>query len=137
MKRVVFACVHSAGRSQMAAAWFNALVAPGAAHAFAAGTQPAAAVHPIVVDAMREVGIDLTDAKPRLLTEELVAAAAYLVTMGCGEACPVAPEETIHLAWELEDPKGRPLAEVRVVRDDIRRRVEALLAREGWSRAST
>jgi arsenate reductase (thioredoxin) len=135
VKTILFACVHSAGRSQMAAAWFNALVDPTKSKAVAAGTQPAERVHPIVVEAMREVGIDLSSARPQLLTEELVATAAALVTMGCGESCPIAPPGVRRDDWQLPDPKGQPMERVREIRDDVRRRVLAVLAREGWERA--
>jgi arsenate reductase len=128
---VVFACVHNAGRSQMAAAFFTALADPAKARAISAGTEPAERVHPEVVDAMREVGIDLADARPRRLTAALAAGAALLVTMGCGESCPVVagvPRED----WELPDPKGQPAPRVRAIRDDVRRRVEQLVVARGW-----
>jgi len=126
--RVVFACVHNAGRSQMAAALFNRQ-AGGQAWADSAGTQPATGVHPEVVEVMREIGIDLTTAKPRLLTAELAEGAVRVVTMGCAEECPVvnAPMED----WGLPDPAGRPLDEVRAIRDDIDHRVKALLSSLG------
>lgn len=130
---VVFACVHNAGRSQIAAAFFNALAAPDRARAVSAGTQPAAAVHPEVLSAMREVGIDLSDARPRLLTEELASSASLLVTMGCGEACPYVPGLERE-DWPLPDPKGKPVEEVRSIRDDVRRRIERLLTSRGWQR---
>src|SRR5262245_7318754 len=132
MKTVIFACVQSAGRSQMAAAWFNLLAASDRARATAAGTRPAEQVHPVVVEAMREVGIDLSEAQPRLLTDELVRAASMLVTMGCGESCPIVPEWVRRSDWELEDPKGLPVEQVRPIRDQIKRRVEALLVEQGW-----
>ena len=126
-RTVIFACVHNAGRSQMAAAFFNALANPSTSRAVSAGTEPGERVHPVVVEAMREVGIDLQAAVPRLLTPELAKDAAWLITMGCGEACPVLPG--VHRAdWPLDDPKGQPLARVREIRDDVRRRVEAFLA---------
>ena len=128
MKRVIFACVHNAGRSQMAAAWFNALADRTKARAVSAGTEPAERVHPEVLEAMKEVGIDLVDAKPQLLTTEMLEDATHLVTMGCGEACPVAPRGVLRLDWPLEDPKGRSLEHVRGIRDDIRERVAALIA---------
>ncbi len=131
---VIFACVHNAGRSQMAAAWFNELADPAKAHAVSAGTKPGDHVHPVVVDAMRERGIDLSNAKPQLLTSELASSASHLVTMGCGEDCPVTPPSTKRLDWPLEDPKNKPLDEVRLIRDDIRERVLALLEAEGWRR---
>jgi len=131
---VIFACVHNAGRSQMAAAFFNAVADPARAHAVSAGTAPADRVHPEVVAAMREVGIDLSAARPQRLTEERAASAALLVTMGCGDACPVVPGLRRD-DWSLDDPQGRPLEEVRRIRDEIRRRVERLLAAEGWASA--
>lgn len=134
MKTVVFACVHNAGRSQIAAAWFEALADATKARALSAGTQPADHVHPVVVDAMREVGMDLSSAVPRFLSEALVADAAYVVTMGCGDACPVTPPETKRLDWALEDPKSQTIERVREIRDDIRERVARLLALEGWAR---
>ena len=126
MKRVIFACVHNAGRSQMAAAWFNHLVAAGAGHAVSAGTSPADRVHPEVLGVMKEVGIDLSSATPRKLTTELAQGADLLVTMGCGDACPYVPGLRID-DWPLEDPKGKPVERVREIRDEVRRRVEHLL----------
>jgi len=131
VKTVVFACVHNAGRSQMAAAFFNALVDPEKAHAISAGTQPAARVHPEVIDVMREAGIDLAGAVPALLTKERARGAALLVTMGCGEACPVIPGVRIE-DWPLDDPKGQSPARVREIRDEIRGRIVRLLQESGW-----
>jgi arsenate reductase len=131
--RVLFACVHNAGRSQMAAALFNALADPAQAHALSAGTKPGAAVHPEVAETMREIGIDLSSATPRLLTDDLAASVSMLVTMGCDEECPHVPGVE-RADWALPDPKGRPIAEVRVIRDDIRARVAALVEARGWSR---
>lgn len=131
MRKVVFACVHNAGRSQMAAALFNLLADPAAARAVSAGTEPAERVHPEVVEAMREVGVELSHVRPRLLTLELARDAALLVTLGCGEACPVIPGSE-RRDWPLRDPKGLPLDEVRAIRDELRRRVQELLASEGW-----
>jgi arsenate reductase len=131
--RVLFACVHNAGRSQMAAALFNALADPAKAGALSAGTKPGAAVHPEVATVMREVGIDLSSASPRLLTAELAGTASLLITMGCGDECPYVPGLERD-DWALTDPKGRPIAEVRAVRDDIRRRVASLIEARGWSR---
>jgi len=130
---VLFACVHNAGRSQMAAAWFNALADRSKANAVSAGTQPGARVHPEVVEAMREVGIDLTAEAPKFLSDDLARSASLLVTMGCGEACPAVPGLRRD-DWPLEDPKGKPVARVREIRDEIRARVAALLAHEGWAR---
>ena len=133
MKIIIFACVHNAGRSQMAAAFFNDLANPQYARAVSAGTQPGAQVHPEVVDAMQEVGLDLSTARPQKLTEELAAAADILVTMGCGEECPVVPGVRRD-DWPLPDPKGQPVGRVREIRDEIRSRVWKLIAKEGWSR---
>jgi len=134
MKTVLFACVHNAGRSQMAAALFNALSDPSKARALSAGTSPSAHVHPEVVSALAEVGIDVSAATPRLLTDELAEGASLLITMGCGEACPSVPGVRRE-DWPLEDPKGKPLARVREIREEVRSRVEALLAAEGFGRA--
>lgn len=131
MKTVLFACVHNAGRSQMAAAWFNKLADPTKARAISAGTEPGTHVHPEVVVAMREVGVDLSAEVPRLLTDDIAAGASLLVTMGCGEACPVVPGAR-QKDWPLEDPKGKPPPRVREIRDEVRDRVTALLRREGW-----
>jgi arsenate reductase len=133
MKTILFACIHNAGRSQMAAAWFNALADGAKARAISAGTEPGARVHPEVLTAMREVGIDLEGVKPQKLTDDLAATAAILITMGCGEACPVVPGLR-RMDWPLEDPKGKPVERVREIRDDVRARVAALLAAEGWGR---
>jgi arsenate reductase len=133
MKRVVFVCVHNAGRSQMAAAFFNAAVDPSKAHAFSAGTEPGERVHPEVVQAMREAGFDLAGARPRRLTDDLVRGAELLVTMGCGDACPFVPGLRRD-DWALEDPKGKPLQRVREIRDEIRQRVDGLVRGSGWQR---
>jgi arsenate reductase len=132
MKTVIFACVHNAGRSQMAAAFFNALADRQKAHAVSAGTQPGPRVHPEVLAVMTEVGIDLSGAQPKLLTDELAEGAHWLITMGCGDACPYVPGLKRD-DWPLEDPKGKPPERVRQIRDDIRGRVTQLLAREGWA----
>lgn len=126
MKKVIFACVHNAGRSQMAAAWFNHLRTDATVHAISAGTAPAERVHPEVVAVMGEVGIDLSAASPQKLTETLARDADLLITMGCGDECPYVPGLRIE-DWPLEDPKGKPLARVRQIRDEIRQRVEVLL----------
>lgn len=126
---VLFACVHNAGRSQMAAAWFNALANPARARAISAGTEPGPRVHPEVLEAMREVGIDLSGVTPQRLTSELARDAQVLVTMGCGDKCPYVPGARVE-DWPLEDPKGQPLARVREIREEIRRRVEDLISRE-------
>ncbi len=133
MTMVIFACVHNAGRSQMAAAWFNALADAARARAISAGTEPGARVHPEVLAVMREVGIDLSGTSPRKLTDDLARDAQLLVTMGCGESCPVVPG-LAREDWPLEDPKGRSLERVRQIRDEVRRRVEALLRDRGWRR---
>lgn len=129
--RVLFACVHNAGRSQMAAAWFNRLADPARARAVSAGTQPGARVHPEVVEVMREVDVDLTAGTPQFLSDELAASASILVTMGCGEACPHVPGLR-RMDWPLEDPKGKPVERVREIREEVKARVEELLDREGW-----
>jgi arsenate reductase len=134
MNTVLFACIHNAGRSQMAAAWFNALADHDKARAISAGTEPGVRVHPEVVTAMSEVGIEFEGVAPRKLTDELAATASILVTMGCGEACPVVPGLR-RMDWPLEDPKGKPIARVREIRDEVRTRVSELLRREGWARA--
>jgi arsenate reductase (thioredoxin) len=134
VERVVFACVHNAGRSQMAAAFFNALAAPDRARAVSAGTEPAERVHPEVVAAMRDVGFDLSGARPQRLTREMAAGARLLVTMGCGDACPYVPGLERD-DWPLDDPKGQEPGAVTRIRDEIRRRVEQLVAQRGWSRA--
>jgi arsenate reductase len=128
---VLFACVHNAGRSQMAAAIFHQLADPAKARALSAGTQPGAHVHPVVVEVMRDLGVDLAGVAPQKLTDDLAAQAKLLVTMGCGEACPVVPEVERE-DWPLEDPKGQPVERVRKIRDEIERRVRRLLAERGW-----
>jgi arsenate reductase len=130
MKTIVFACIHNAGRSQIAAALFNRLADPAKARGVSAGTSPGERVHPEVVAVMREEGIDLSDAKPRKLTPELAATAQVLITMGCGDECPYVPGVRRD-DWPLEDPKGKPIERVRAIRDDIRARVEVLITREG------
>jgi len=115
----------------MAAALFNALADPSKARAISAGTRPGAAVHPQVIDVMLEVGIDLSSATPRPLTPELASGVNLLVTMGCGEECPYVPGAE-HDDWALPDPEGRPLDQVRVIRDDVRDRVQALIEARGW-----
>ena len=132
MTTVLFACVHNAGRSQMAAAWFNQLADPAKAHAVSAGTQPGDRVHPVVVAAMKEVDIDVGQNRPQRLTEDLARDASLLVTMGCGDECPYVPG-LARDDWPLRDPKDRLLAEVREIRDELRERVAALIAQRGWS----
>src|SRR5215212_7667857 len=135
MNTVLFACVHNAGRSQMAAAWFNLLADPAKARAISAGTEPAAHVHPEVVTAMNEAGVDLSKAPTTKLTPELAQRAQMLITMGCGDQCPVVPGVKRD-DWPLDDPKGKPLARVREIRDEIRQRVEVLLETKGWRRTT-
>lgn len=136
MTTVIFACVHNAGRSQMAAALFNQLADPARARARSAGTSPGTRVHPEVVEVMREVGLDLAGVQPTKLTPELAAGAGRLITMGCGDECPIVPGARRD-DWPLEDPKGKPLDTVRAIRDEIRRRVEALIETEHWARLSS
>ena len=131
MTTVLFACVHNAGRSQMAAAWFNQLARPDRARAISAGTAPGPHVHPEVLAVMREVGIDLSGASTGLLTPEVARQAQLLITMGCGEQCTVVPGARRD-DWPLEDPKGQPLDRVRVIRDEIRDRVQRLIDAEAW-----
>lgn len=133
MKSVLFACVHNAGRSQMSAAFFNARVDPSLARGISAGSEPGTRIHPEVVTVMKEVGIDLSEVKPRIITLEMAAEVSYLVTMGCGPVCPVIPQVRRE-DWPLEDPKGKPLPRVREIRDDIRKRVEELIERFAWTR---
>jgi arsenate reductase (thioredoxin) len=132
---VLFACVHNAGRSQMAAAWFNRLCDPAKAHAISAGTDPGPHVHPEVVAVMHEVGVDLSAAPTSKLTTALAERAGMLITMGCGDQCPVVPGLRRE-DWPLEDPKGKPTTRVREIRDEIRQRVEMLLEREGWGQGT-
>jgi arsenate reductase (thioredoxin) len=130
---VIFACVHNAGRSQMAAAFFNHLADPDKVFATSAGTSPGTRLHPEVLTTMREVGLDLDGARPQRLTTELASAARYLITMGCGDECPFVPgAETDD--WPIEDPKGKPVERVREIRDEVRLRVEELIRRHGWGR---
>jgi arsenate reductase (thioredoxin) len=126
MKTVLFACIHNAGRSQMAAAWFNVLANPGDAVGISAGTEPASQVHPIVLEAMLEVGIDISAVRPQLLSLELAQRSDLLITMGCGEACPVLPGLERE-DWPLKDPKGQSLESVRGIRDEIQLLVKNLL----------
>jgi len=133
---VTFACIHNAGRSQMAAAFFKHLADPNKAEAISAGTQPGDHVHPEVLQTMREVGIDLSKATPQKLTAELAAGARHLVTMGCGEECPFLPGLEIQ-DWPLEDPKGKSVERVREIRDEVRRRVEEMIDTNGWARPAS
>ena len=129
MLRVIFACVHNAGRSQMAAAFFNRLAAPHKAHAISAGTEPGERIHPEVQAVMQEIGIDLSHAKPQKLTGELAKEAQLLVTMGCGDKCPYTPGLRRD-DWPLRDPKGLSIEEVRRIRDEVDSRVQNLLRQE-------
>jgi arsenate reductase (thioredoxin) len=129
MAHVLFVCLHNAGRSQMSEALFEH-AAQGRHSAASAGTQPTDRVHPQVVEAMRELDIDLADRTPKALDRQMAAQADVVVTMGCGDECPYIPG-TRYVDWDLEDPSGRPLEEVRAIRDDIARRTEALVAELG------
>lgn len=132
---VLFACLHNAGRSQMAAALFNAAADPAKARAISAGTAPGPQVHPEVVAVMHEIGLELAGVRPQLLTDALAREAGLLVTMGCGEACPVVPGLERE-DWPLDDPKGQPADKVREIREDVRRRVDDLVRRRGWRRGA-
>jgi arsenate reductase len=125
MARVLFVCLHNAGRSQMSQALFERAV--GSAHeARSAGTTPGERVHPEVVEAMRELGIDVSDRVPQKLTDDLAQWGDIVVTMGCGDECPYIPGKR-YIDWDLPDPSGRPVEEVRRIRDDISRRVAELV----------
>ena len=126
MRKVIFACVHNAGRSQMSAAFFNQYADPEKAHAVSAGTQPADRVHPEVMEVMKEIGIDLSATKPQKLTPEFARDAYLLVTMGCGEECPFLPGLRRD-DWPLPDPKGQGIEQVRMIRDEIEKRVKAFI----------
>jgi arsenate reductase (thioredoxin) len=129
MQTFIFACVHNAGRSQMAAAFFNQLVDPAKAHAISAGTEPGPRVHPEVLEVMREAGVDLSGARPQKLTAELIRGAEMLITMGCGENCPYVPGLRRD-DWPLHDPKGKELETVRGIRDEVQRRVQLLIRQQ-------
>ena len=126
MATVLFVCLHNAGRSQMSHALFER-AATGRHHALSAGTTPGDRVHPEVVEVMRELDINLANRTPQLLTRELAQQADVVITMGCGDACPFIPGKR-YIDWDLTDPKGRPIEEVRATRDEIARRVSELLA---------
>ena len=126
MATALFVCLHNAGRSQMSAALFER-AANGRHHALSAGTTPGDRVHPEVIEVMHELGINLADRRPQLLTREVAQQADVVITMGCGDACPFIPGKR-YLDWELHDPKGRPIDEVRATRDEIARRVDELVA---------
>jgi arsenate reductase len=125
MDRVIFACVHNAGRSQMAAALTHEL-SHGAVNVRSAGSMPELDINPIVVQAMTEVGVDISHEFPKPLTDEVVRAADVVVTMGCGDSCPVFPGKHYE-DWDVADPAGQPLGVVRAIRDDIAQRVRTLL----------
>ena len=122
---VLFLCVHNAGRSQMAAGWMRHL-ANGRVGVFSGGSEPADAVNPVAIEAMAEKGIDITGHEPQRWTDEIIGAADVVVTMGCGDTCPVFPGKR-YVDWELDDPSGKPLDQVRPIRDEIERRVRGLL----------
>jgi len=126
---ILYVCVHNAGRSQMAAA-LTQLLGGARVRVRSAGSMPGEHVHPVVVEAMREIGVDLAKELPKLLTPDAVRAADVVITMGCGDACPVFPGKS-YRDWKLDDPKGRPIEDVRRIRDDIRGRVEELLRELG------
>ena len=135
MQKVIFACVHNAGRSQMSAAFFNQFADPKRALAISAGTQPAEHVHPVVVEAMLEEGIDLRNTRPQKLTPELAKDADMLITMGCGDDCPYVPGLRRD-DWPLPDPKNQSIDSVRQIREEIRERVLGLLSRERFNEGS-
>jgi arsenate reductase len=135
LRTFIFACVHNAGRSQMSAAFFKQLADSKQAHAISAGTQPGTQVHPVVVEVMREIGIDLSSARPQKLTPELAAGAEMLITMGCGDECPyVAGLQRDD--WPVPDPKGKDIETVRAIRDEIAARVRNLLKEKQLAMAS-
>lgn len=136
MITVLFACVHNAGRSQIAAALFNRNADPTRARAISAGTQPADRVHPEVVALMRGMGIDLSNQQPQKLTETLAAQAHWLITMGCGDECPMVPG-TRRDDWPLADPKGQPPDAVRAIVSEIQARVTRLIDAQDWSRPTS
>jgi len=136
MERVIFACVRNAGRSQMAAAFLAEMADPTQVEAVSAGTHPGDRVDPVVVEVMRDVGIDLRGKRPQRLTPELARDGSLLVTMGCGDDCPYVPGLQRD-DWPLRDPKDQPVSEVRAIRDEIRDRVAALIDARGWRRRSS
>ena len=129
--KVVFACIANAGRSQMAAAFFNALADPTRARAISAGTRPGTAIHPEVVAVMQELGIDLSAAKPQYLSSDLTKDAHIVITMGCGDDCPLIPGVERD-EWPLDDPKGQAVEMVRRIRDEIKRQVAELIKERKW-----
>jgi arsenate reductase (thioredoxin) len=122
---VLFVCVHNAGRSQMAAGFLSHL-AGDLVEVRSAGSLPAGEINPAAVEAMKEVGVDISEQKPKILTTEAVQASDYVITMGCGDACPVFPGKK-YLDWTLDDPAGRGLDAIRPIRDEIKARIEALI----------
>lgn len=135
VSRVIFACMHNAGRSQMATAFFNQLADPARARAISAGTRAWRDVDPKVVEAMREVGLEVGQALSRQLNRHVAMAAGRLVTMGCEEDCPFFPGVRIE-DWAIDDPRGQSPARVRAIRDEIRRRVAEMVERNGWGRST-
>jgi len=129
MLKIIFACVHNAGRSQMAAAFFNHFADPQKAQATSAGTEPGERIHPEVLAVMQEIGIDLSDAKPQRLTEDLAKQAQLLITMGCGDKCPYVPGLRRD-DWPLRDPKGLAMEDVRAIRNEVKERVQQLIEQE-------
>jgi arsenate reductase len=129
MTNILFVCLHNAGRSQMSQAFFEQ-AANGDHHARSAGTEPADRINPVVVEAMRELDIDIADHAPQKLTDDLARWADIVVTMGCGDACPYIPGRR-YIDWELPDPAGKPLDDVRAIRDDINQRINTLAAELG------
>ena len=123
---VLFVCIHNAGRSQMAAGYARAL-SEGAVEVLSGGSEPGDQINPIAIQAMAEEGIDISEAVPQLMTTEQVRESDVVITMGCGDVCPVFPGKRYE-DWELSDPRGKPIEEVRAIRDDIRGRIERLLA---------
>ena len=123
---VLFVCVHNAGRSQMAAGWLQHVAGEGV-EVLSAGSEPAEEINPVAVDAMREVGIDLAAAQPEILTTDAVQASDVVITMGCGDACPIFPGKRYE-DWKLDDPAGQDLHAVRAIRDEIEHRVRTLVA---------
>jgi arsenate reductase len=131
MKRVLFACVQNSGRSQMAAAFFNSFCAPALVRGISAGPRAGDRVQPEVLEAMKEIGFDLRNPRPQLLTPELAKSADLLVTFACDELCPVVPGQR-RMDWSLRAPEEQPIDEVRRIRDELRGRIWRLVAKEGW-----
>ena len=131
MTTVLFACVHNAGRSQIAAALFNRFANPSRAHAISAGTKPGPSVHPMVVEVMRDRGVELSGAQPRKLTDEVAHQAQWLITLGCGEDCPFVPGAKVE-DWPVPDPKGKDRQAVEEIADELERRVRDFIQRNGF-----